>query len=60
MLPQPTSAQSAELFAMCEGLALAEGKRANIHADSNYVYELAHLSAAADIPPTKADGHPQM
>ena len=44
ILEQPASAQRAELYAMCEGLRIAQGQMLNLYTDSNYAYELAHLN----------------
>ena len=44
ILEQPASAQRAELYAMCEGLRIAQGQILNLYTDSNYAYELAHLN----------------
>ena len=44
ILEQPASAQRAELYAMCEGLRIAQGQIINLYTDSNYAYELAHLN----------------
>ena len=44
ILEQPASAQRAKLYAMCEGLRIAQGQMLNLYTDSNYAYELAHLN----------------
>ena len=45
ILPQPASAQSAELHALGQALKLAEGKRVNVFTDSAYSHAAVHIDA---------------
>lgn len=41
-LPQGTTSQKAELYALIRALTLAQGKRVNIYTDSKYAFLIAH------------------
>ncbi|XP_030580076.1 uncharacterized protein LOC115776499 [Archocentrus centrarchus] len=46
VIPQPASAQLAELVALTEACLLAEGKRVTIYTDSAYAHNVCHLFGA--------------
>ena len=46
VVPQPCSAQLAELIALTEACTLAEGKRVTIYTDSSYAHNVCHLFGA--------------
>ena len=46
VVPQPCSAQLAELIALTEACLMAEGKRVNIYTDSSYAMNVCHLFGA--------------
>lgn len=46
LVPQPASAQLAELVGLTEACLLAEGKRVTIYTDSAYAHNVCHLFAS--------------
>lgn len=45
-LPQPCSAQLAEIKALTAAFIIAEGKKVNVYTDSSYAYYICHLYAS--------------
>ncbi|XP_072896249.1 protein NYNRIN-like [Hemitrygon akajei] len=48
-IPQPASAQLAEVYGLLRALELSEGLRVNIYTDSNYAWGAVHIEGAAWI-----------
>ena len=60
VIPQPASAQLAELVGLTEACLLAAGKRVTIYTDSAYAHNVCHLFGAVSVDSSPIQHHAQI